>query len=230
MSGVISQNQATGAYPPLEFDVFDAPRAQPAAPASPATPAPGGEAPVEATDGALEIAPGVSLPTLEDIERITSEAHREGYSAGYDEGAARGRAESGEIQLLLQGMDAALGSLDEQVSAQIQGLAIEIARQIVRDTLAVKPEVIQLVVREALQALPQQAAVIQAHPADVQLLRRYLEQQFDGVAHRVVENDAMQRGGCLIESAGAQIDAQIGTRWRRVVEHLSRTASGYDET
>ena len=50
-----------------------------------------------------------------------------------------------------------------------------------------------------------------------------------GIGHRVVEDDKVLQGGCTIESAGGQIDAQIQTRWRRVVENLSREGAEFDE-
>lgn len=225
MADVIPRNQASNAYQRLAFDQFDAPPLK-------ATPAPT-PAPVEtsspASNAPLEIAPGVSLPTLEDIERIHQEAHREGYAAGYEEGSARGRMEAAELHQMIQALDVAMSELDQQVADEIQALAIEIARQVVRDTLAANPESILVVVREALQNLPQQGAVIHAHPADVQLLRRYTEEHYEGVGHRVTEDDNILQGGCSIESAGGQIDAQVQTRWRRVVENLSREATEFDE-
>lgn len=225
MADVIPCNQASNAFQRLRFDQFDAP--SPVEPEAAREPA---QAPLESEPAGnlpLEIAPGVSLPTLEDIERIQQDAQHEGYAAGYDEGVARARMEAAELHQLVQSLDTALSQLDQEVANEMQALAIEIARQVVRETLSVKPEIILGVVREALQSLPQQAATIHAHPDDVQLLRRYMEEHFDAIGHRVVEDDKVLRGGCLIESAGGQIDAQIQTRWRRVVENLTRTAAEY---
>ncbi|MBS1210623.1 MAG: flagellar assembly FliH family protein [Proteobacteria bacterium] len=220
MAEVIPRNQASNAYQRLEFDQFDAPpvKAKPAPPSEPTPPV---------ADGPLEIAPGVSLPTLEDIERIQQEAAREGYASGYEEGVARGRMEAAEMHQMVQALDEALNNLDQQVADEIQALAIEIARQVVRETISVKPETILAVAREALLSLPQQTAVIRAHPDDVQLLRRYMEDHYEGVGHRIAEDDSITRGGCIIESAGGQIDAQLETRWRRIVENLTRSAAEF---
>ncbi|MDP5240785.1 flagellar assembly protein FliH [Uliginosibacterium sp. 31-16] len=220
MAEVIPRNQASNAYQRLAFEQFDAPPVQerPASPPEPVTPA---------VDAPLEIAPGVSLPTLEDIERIQQEAQRDGYAAGYEEGIARGRMEAAELHQMVQALDEAMSTLDQQVADEIQALAIEIARQVVRETLSVRPEIILAVCREALQSLPQQGAIIHANPTDVQLLRRYMEEHYEGIGHRVVEDDSILPGGCSIESAGGQIDAQVQTRWRRVVENLTLTASEF---
>ncbi len=225
MSPVIGSNQASGAFRRLQFDQFDAPAAPVADTAAEEVTAPV-EAPAPA-DLPLEIAPGITLPTLEELERISSEAQREGYTAGYEEGAARGRMEAAELHQLIQGLDTALASFDEEVAEDLRNLAIEIARQVVRDTLATRPETVLAVVREALRSLPQQGALLRVNPEDAQLMRRYLEEHFEGLAHRVVEDPDVARGGCLIESAGGQVDARVETRWRRVVESLSKSAAEY---
>lgn len=228
MNSVISRNQATNAYPRLAFEQFDAPAEAPADDmpvADEVQPLP--EAPAPADDKPLEIAPGVQLPTLEDLERIQNEAHREGYALGYEEGSARGRMEAAELHQLVQTMDEAMSRLDQEVAEEIQALAIEIARQVVRDTLSARPEVVLAVAREAISQLPQQTAVVHVHPDDADLMRRFITEHYDAIGHRVVEDPAVARGGCLIESAGGQIDAQVQTRWRRVVESLSRDAAGF---
>jgi flagellar assembly protein FliH len=221
MSEVIPRNQASSAYQRLAFTQFDAP--------APKAPEPVAEtpAPTDVADGPLEIAPGVQLPTLDDLERIHQEAHREGYAAGYEEGSARGRMEAAELHQLVQSFDQALGQFDQAVAEEIQALAIEIARQVVRDTLTTKPESVLIVVREALLHMPQQAALIHAHPDDVDILRKYLAEHYDSIQHRVVEDGSISQGGCLIEAAGAMVDAQIQTRWKRIVESLSRPAAQY---
>ncbi|PAS98549.1 MAG: hypothetical protein BSR46_12085 [Candidatus Dactylopiibacterium carminicum] len=226
-------NQASGAYPRLAFEQFDAPPPAPEPPVelvpqASLEPEAGAEQPAD--DGPLEIAPGVQLPTLEEIERIQSEAHREGYALGYEEGSARGRMEAAELHQLLQSMDDAMERLDQEIAEEVQVLAIEIARQVLRETLALRPDVVLGVVREALSQLPQKGAVIHVNPEDLELMRRFVAEHYEAVEHRVVEDATVERGGCLIESAGGQIDAQIQTRWRRVVETLTRDAGGFHES
>jgi len=222
MNQVISRNQASSAYQRLEFDKFDSPSPPPAAEAE-------SSVSVDAIEqeGPLEIAPGVQLPTLEDLERIQEDARREGYAAGYEEGSARGRMEAAELHQMVEELDKAMSNFDQQVAEEIQALAIEIARQVVRDTLQTQPEALLAVVREALLQLPQQSATVHVNPEDADMLRRYLGEHYDGIHHRVAEDSSVAQGGCLIESAGAMIDAQIHTRWRRVVEHLAKPAAKY---
>jgi len=222
---VIQNNQASGAYQRVEFVNFDAPRP---APSSADTQIPDAK-PEELVEPRLELAPGVTLPTAEEIESMQQDAWKEGYAAGYEEGSARGRLEAAELHQLLQSMHEAFSHLDQEVAEEIQALALEVARQVVRDTLKVQPESVLAVIREALTQVPQQGATVRVNPLDAALVRQYLGEQFSSTSHRLREDDDVLRGGCLIESEGGQIDAQITTRWRRVVENISRSAAQFAE-
>ncbi|MGC3965356.1 MAG: flagellar assembly protein FliH [Rhodocyclaceae bacterium] len=217
-SPIIPRNQASGAFQRWEPSAFDAPPMDVAVAAEPETLEPQ----ITEEPAPLEIAPGVTLPTLEDVERIEAEARKSGYDAGYEEGSARGRREAAELHQMVQSLDDVLTQVNQEVAIELQSLAIELARQIVRDTLAVRPEAVLAVVREALAQLPQQAATLRVNPADAQLISQYLADQPSGQPARIVEDDSVARGGALLEAGGSQLDVQVQTRWQRVVEGIAR--------
>ncbi|GAB4063353.1 flagellar assembly protein FliH [Uliginosibacterium sediminicola] len=221
MSSVIQNNQASGAYRRVEFVNFDAPQTTHAAAQQAQQ--------EEIIPERLEVAPGITLPTADDLERLHQEAWKEGYAAGYDEGSARGRLEAAELHQLLQSFDAALSNFDQEVAEELQALALEIARQVVRDSLKLQPESVLAVIREALSQLPQSGATIHVNTQDAALVRQYLGEQFESAGHRLIESDKVTPGGCLVDSEGGQIDAQIATRWRRVVENITRNVPPLDE-
>ncbi|QDX81348.1 hypothetical protein B9N43_08895 [Denitratisoma sp. DHT3] len=193
------------------------PKAKPVSPPPPATPQP-------------------KLPTAEEIERIHQEAfqagHKEGMEAGRAEGMAIGRQagqQAGEAagrqaaaQLLTVAakLDQALAGLDEAVGEELAGLALEIAREVLRQTIAITPETIVAVVREALGHLPHQHANIYLHPEDASLVRTYAGEQLSHAGHRIHEDPKLQRGDVVLEAAGAHVDGTLATRWRRVIETL----------
>jgi len=227
VSTIIPSNQASGAFRRAEFVNFDAP--SPAIPSSDGSPSAQQTTSNEPVEARLELAPGVTLPTAEEVEGIHQEAWKDGYAAGYEEGSARGRLEAAQLHQLLQSMHEALSHLDQEVAEEIQALALEVARQVVRDALKVQPESVIAVIREALTQVPQQGATVRVNPLDAALVQQYLGEQFGTTGHRLREDEAVERGGCLIESEGGQIDAQITTRWRRVVENISRSAAQFAE-
>jgi len=229
----ISRHQAVGAYrrwEPVDFDAPDKPT-EPEPPPPPAIE----PVPVPTTpEPEPEPFADVHLPTAEDIERMHDEAraagHAEGYAAGFEAGREAGHAEGAErveeavrcLTDLAANLDQALNRLDQEVADELMALSIEIARQMVQHTLAVRPEVVLETVRNALLQIPQGHAQIRLHPDDCELVRQHMGEQLGHAGHRIVEDADLSRGGCRIDSAGAQVDATLETRWRRVLDSLGR--------
>lgn len=230
----VDRHQAVGAYRRWEPPRFDAPPEPEApapaeVPAAPPPPPPAVAAPPPSPPPPPEPpAPAVRLPTAEDIERIHDQAHREGYAAGYEEGTARGRMEALRLHTLAESLEQALTGIDGEVTEELLALSIEVARQMVRRNLRQDRKVIVDIVKEALQQLPQNHAMIHLHPEDATLVREYLGEQLAHVGNRVIEDDRVSRGGCRIEASGSQIDATVQTRWRRILENLSRSETDWD--
>jgi len=188
----------------------------------------------------------VQIPTAEEIEQIHQQAHdtgyqeghedglrsghEEGYKAGYEEGLSKGGSEgrvAGEtaatqLTAIASKLDAALAALDGDVAEELTALALEIAREVLRQTIALHPETVVGVVRDALTQLPHQHANIYLHPDDAALVRSYAGDQLTHAGHRIHEDARLQRNDVSIEAGGAHVDATLTTRWRRVVETLGR--------
>lgn len=228
----INRHQAVGAYRRWEPPRFDAPAeaeaAPPEAPPPPPEPPPEAAAPPPPPIPQEPLPPAVRLPTAEDIERIHDEAHKEGYAAGYEEGTARGRMEALRLNTLAENLEQALTGIDAEVSEELLGLSIEIARQMVRRSLGQDRKVIVEIVKEALQYLPQNHAMIHLHPDDAALVREHLGEQLAHVGNRIIEDERVSPGGCRVEASGSQIDATVQTRWRRILENLSRSETDWD--
>ncbi|WP_018411500.1 flagellar assembly protein FliH [Methyloversatilis thermotolerans] len=215
-----------------QLPVFDAPVVAPSRlPSSPPpTPSPVPDAPSGHTvagqaaneppvaDEPLE--PAFKFPTAEEVEKLQQDAHREGYAAGYEEGTARVRMEAMRLHSAVEQLDEALAALDSSVAREVLKLGIEIARQVVRQSIAVKPEVVLAVVREAVSQLPHQHTAIYLNPEDASLVRSHIGDQLSHAGHRIFEDVAIERGGCKVEAGGSQIDATLSTRWMRIVESL----------
>lgn len=146
--------------------------------------------------------------------------HAEGLQAGHEEGRSRAQDEAGHLARAATQLDQALAELDRQVADELLALAIEIARQVVRGELVARPEAILDGVREALAQLPHQHASIYLHPDDASLVRSWAGDALAHAGHRIHEDARLQRGDCLIEAGGSQVDATVSTRWRRVIENL----------
>ena len=118
----------------------------------------------------------------------------------------------------------ALSQADEAIAADVLELALHLAKGMLRNALEVKPELIIPVVREAIGYLPvlQQPALLQLNPADAEIVRGAMNEELEKSGWRVVEDASIARGGCKIDTASNQIDAQVASRWQRLAAALGR--------
>ncbi len=197
----------------------------------------GGEA-----DGGDPTKPATPVLDEDEIKRIREQARREGHQAGYDAGLAEGLA-AGQAQAEAAGREEALrlattvekleqciAELNQAVADDLLALSMEIARQLVRQTVAAKPEVVLAVIREALDQMPLLHAAIRLNPEDASLVRLRAGDQLTHAGHRIHEDPKLKRGDVIIEAGGSHLDASLASRWRRVVEALGQDAPWIDIT
>jgi flagellar assembly protein FliH len=120
--------------------------------------------------------------------------------------------------------------MEREMAQTVVKLAVDLARQIVRESLAVKPELIVPVVSEAISGIARSAEPggIHVHPDDLPVLQERLG---DALAHgnwKAFADERVPRGGCRVEFAGGQVDASIATRWERVMAQLDRKDAWLD--
>lgn len=153
----------------------------------------------------------------------------EGFSAGEAAGAAEGRQAANQLLSLAANLDRALTEVDQEIADEILALALEISRQMLRQTITVKPEVVLSVIREALTHLPHHHAAIYLNPEDASLVRKHAGDQLSHAGHHIHDDPRLKRNDVVIEANGAQVDATMETRWRRIVESLGGKNSWIDD-
>ena len=184
--------------------------------------------------------PAIQLPTAAELEALREAARAEGHAegmqegfeegraAGHAEGVALGRAEAREEADALRAMAAtfsnAVAAADETIAADVLDLALHLARAMVRTAFEVRPELIIPVVREAIDYLPvlQAPAILALNPDDVDIVRAALAEELDKGGWRVVADPQVGRGGCKVDTASNQIDAQAAARWARLSHSLGK--------
>lgn len=174
------------------------------------------------------------LPAIndEEVQRIREQARQEGHQAGYAAGKAQaeamGREEALRLAQTLENLERSIAELNRAVADDLLALSIEVARQVVRQTVAANPEAILGVIREALEQLPLLHTSIHLHPEDASLVRLRAGDQLTHAGHRILEDPQLKRGDVIIEAGGSHLDASLATRWRRVVEALGQDVSWLD--
>lgn len=184
--------------------------------------------------------PGPPTPADEALtlarEEARQQGHLEGYAAGHEEGLtagqaaadARGREEASRLAQTLENLERCIAELNQTVADDLLALSVEIARQVVRQTVVAKPEVLLGVIREALEQLPLLHTAIHLNPEDASLARLRAGDQLAHAGHRIHEDPKLKRGDAIIEAGGSHLDASISARWRRVVEALGQDAPWID--
>lgn len=175
--------------------------------------------------------PGITLPTASEIEHIHQSAHQEGHSAGhqqgYEAGFKQGMSDALEkvnrIQSVLSSFDQELQRLDQEISQDILSLSLAIAKQIIQQAIAVRPELLLSVVREAIGQLPafNQHAHLVLNPTDAILVKEHMGDQLEHTGWKIIEDPRIERGGCEIETTNSQVDASLSNRWKRVVSAIA---------
>lgn len=187
--------------------------------AAPTVTAPAPEAPTQ-----------ITLPTVDEIERMHEEARLSGYEAGLTEGKAA--AESAALEAatsntqrygaLISNLEVAIADAEQSIAEQLLALAIEIAAQVTRGSIAANTEALLPIIREAIASLPMHHAnlTLRLNPADAENIRTYLADQFAQTGTRIVEDKEISPGGCLLQAGTSEVDATIETRWKRVLEAI----------
>ena len=178
------------------------------------------------------------LPTAEELEAIYEEARLSGYNLGLEEGrlagesaakeaaAAQGRAEAERLAAIIAGLGESITQCEQQVADQLLKLALDIARQILRHSLQIQPELILPVVREAIAALPVSHGhpLLLLNPADAALVREHLGDSLSHAGWKILEDRQIEAGGCRVELAGSEVDASLATRWQRTLDAIGTQA------
>jgi flagellar assembly protein FliH len=164
----------------------------------------------------------VPLPTAEEVENTHQQAYQEGFAAGYREGKGKVDAELARLAQLMSALDGALSQFDEAMSQNLLSLSLDIAKQMLREALRVRPELVLPVIREAVNSLPQasQHPHLKLHPEDAALVRSLMSDELNHFHWKLIEDGRVERGGCRVETTNSEIDATIENRWKRILAAL----------
>ncbi len=190
-----------------------------------------------------------SGPGSDPIEQQGFEAgYRAGRDAGFAEGMKRGfeaggaqanrahalaEAQAGvtlakRVEVLCESLAARFEQVEREAADEVVELAVEIARQALRATPAMRPEAIIPVVQEALASLFDERVRMRLllHPRDAELVRSELGERLLVRGCEIVADHSITPGGCRIDTPRASVDATVETRWRRTLAAIGRLDDG----
>ena len=196
---------------------------------------------------AAEAAAAPAPPPGPSVDELVEQARQSGYQDGYRNGLAAlesyKQAQGAQMAAYMNDQIGALAndfhhrleSLEQQLAGRIAGVALELARQVVRTELRQNPELVVTVAEEALGALLASAKqiVLRLNPDDLALSQGRLDELLQARGARVVPDPLLARGGCLVESDIAVVDATVEARWNlaaAAIGHKTAWNGGREDT
>ncbi len=171
---------------------------------------------------------GKPMPTVGDLQKIQDQTRDEGRAEGLAEGRALAATEVSRLKAIAISLSKAQDALESTVADGVLDLALDIARAVLHETLRVQRDLLLPVVREAMRSMPAGAAQIVLNPADVELARAHIGEEFRIAGWQIVEDHRIQPGGCRMVSPHCEVDATLATRWKRIAERLGRDHAWLD--
>jgi flagellar assembly protein FliH len=185
----------------------------------------------------------VQAATESAVEQGRAEGHVAGYAAGLAVAAAEAeiaasqqaqvfaaaeQRREAQLQAALDVLARMAGALEQreavalaEIEHVVTDLALQVARAVLDREVAVSADPGREAVTRALALAPQgSAATVRLHPADAAAVGD-LTEAAAGRPVTVVADASVERGGCVVDTAGRQIDAQIGTALARVAAVLA---------
>jgi flagellar assembly protein FliH len=161
------------------------------------------------------------LPTADQVSAIEGSAREEGYRAGL----AEAREGNLRIASLLTVVSESVARMEREMAQSLVKLAVDLARQVVRESINVRPELIVPVINDALAGIARTAdpGGVYVHPLDLPIVEERLGEALAHAGWKPFADERIERGGCRLEFTGGQVDATIATRWMRVMSQLERT-------
>lgn len=162
----------------------------------------------------------------EGREQGRREGHDAGYAAGHAEGLEMARQEAERLHQITQACAQSIGDIEAATGDALVALALSVAEQVLRSALNTEPERILDLIRDVVHVDGSHQGLLRLrlNPADVDMVERYLQQDATVAQWRLQADPAIERGGCVVETALGNIDATLQTRWQRVVSTLGGKA------
>src|SRR6218665_380086 len=112
--------------------------------------------------------------------------------------------------------------LEAQMAQALARTAVELARQVVRSELSVRPELIAKVAHDAVEALQLSAkhVRVRVNPADYPLVLEGAGEEMKAREAQIVPDPEVPRGGCTVDSDISSVDASLAARWQQAAAAL----------
>jgi flagellar assembly protein FliH len=152
---------------------------------------------------------------------IREEARQEGYTAGVEQAEHDMTERLAAATAVSEGVVRARAEFLKRSEPDIIELVFEIARKVIGQHLSLDREAVADVARRALSIAGEaDEYYLHLHPDDAELVEQHLRRDTMGMAVRVVPDDRLCPGDCLVQTTHGRVDARIDTQLHEIREQL----------
>lgn len=178
------------------------------------------------------------LELEKEKDRILAELREAAYQDGYNEGKQDGEQQAAqyvtEALTKLNEIAVAFPAAVKKNEEKLVTLALEIAKKIIQDEIAIQPELVQRTVETSLKRVSDlEMVVVKVNPLDLDLIlpkQETFKQIVPDVQNFSIEGShTIPRGGCVIETNSGSINATLSTQLSIIEEMFRNVRAEYEE-
>lgn len=171
-------------------------------------------------------------------ERLVADLRAEARQEGFDEGKAEGEAQAAryveEALVKLNEIAIAFPAAVKRNEEKLVSLALEIAKKIIQDEIALQPEIVQRTVETALRRVSDlDQVLVKVNPLDLDLILpkadRFRAIVPDVQNFAIEGSHTIERGGCMIETASGSINATLHAQIGIIEELFKNVRAEYED-
>lgn len=181
---------------------------------------------------------------LENMKKQIESVRQKSYQKGLAEGTAKGRKEGyasakkemdTQINQIQQNVSTVLSALENektdiyrQAEQMINKLVTELVRKVIVSEIKTNPRIIENVARTALNMAQKSSRItIKVNPKDALRTRENISFWMpvnNALSEtEIVEDERIQRGGCIVDTGNGQVDARIETQLAEMEQIIQST-------
>lgn len=160
-----------------------------------------------------------------EADGLREAAHREGIEAGRAEGRRRLEESAERLAELVRELTEYKEGLYQEARTQTLELVFAVLGKIMGPLAEADEQVVVRVTERALQLLSdREVLTLRVHPDDLKSLveaKPQILETFDGIQKlTVLEDPSVRRGGCIVQTPSAEIDARLDSQLQEVARRL----------
>jgi len=161
------------------------------------------------------------------IEEGTVQGIEEGTEKGLAQGKETIEALSENWKSLIEQLDKPLASVEKNVEEQLLNLVVQLTEAVVLQEAKTNPDILMAAIDTGIKALPSNEANTQVYlnPDDIkQVEQQFGEQHIKESGWKLLPAPQLSAGSCQIENSTSNIDLQMKSRLKQVLESFLQDA------